>query len=450
MKAASSSSFSKPPTASSIGRLNGSSNFRTVVNFALVAIGVGILALPRAIAQGGWIVGSLLLLIAWAVSQYAIFLLWKCMVMPPDGNEKFTSFQAIGRECFGRVGIMMPLAWMPTMKEVAFVSGLGIAAALVTVIMIIVASSREAVDPVSHHDYDLVPSTPMYATLSFTNFMNAFTVAPVVPTLINDMRSPMRFPRVSVIGFLLVFIIFASIAFAGYAGFGVGSSARVANTRQGKQVPVSGGKRPNEVEVPKGGSDRLAGQNLLGQAQAEFDRLVSECGKLRKHLAANQQASESQRTTIGELEAKLNESQAEMDGLKREASDREAELRESLSAAKSKINDLQMMNKRMKEELAAVREESESRRQTCDQLGEQIAKLQADSKTSVAEVASLREHVRSIFCSVDYHAHRGIGKGFTASRSDRVRCGNQIAAALQQEAVRLRYRKGTQTRKKIT
>lgn len=135
---------------------------------------------------------------------------------------------------------------------------------------------------------------------------------------------------------------------------------------------------------------------------------------------------------------KLNESQAEMDGLKREASDREAELREwvviadlgrggmslgcrSLSAAKSKINDLQMMNKRMKEELAAVREgsysglrgptcarsESESRRQTCDQLGEQIAKLQADSKTSVAEVASLREHVRSIFCSVDYHAHRG-------------------------------------------
>lgn len=187
------------------------------------------------------------------------------MVMPPDGNEKFTSFQAIGRECFGRVGeitvsvvlyadlllvcsllvilvgdgmhelvpsvqriwwclifvgIMMPLAWMPTMKEVAFVSGLGIAAALVTVIMIIVASSREAVDPVSHHDYDLVPSTPMYATLSFTNFMNAFTVAPVVPTLINDMRSPMRFPRVSVIGFLLVFIIFASIAFAGYAGFG--------------------------------------------------------------------------------------------------------------------------------------------------------------------------------------------------------------------------------------
>ncbi|EER02125.1 hypothetical protein Pmar_PMAR028504 [Perkinsus marinus ATCC 50983] len=118
---------------------------------------------------------------------------------------------------------------------------------------------------------------------------------------------------------------------------------------------------------------------------------------------------------------KLNESQAEMDGLKREASDREAELRESLSAAKSKMNDLQMMNKRMKEELAAVREgsysvllgptcarsESESRRQTCDQLGEQIAKLQADSKTSVAEVASLREHVRSIFCSVDYHAHRG-------------------------------------------
>ncbi|KAF4650275.1 hypothetical protein FOZ61_000465 [Perkinsus olseni] len=574
MKAAADSPSSKVHTVSSIGRPDGSSSFRTIVNFALVAIGVGILALPRAIAQGGWIVGSLLISVAWGVSQYAIFLLWKCMVMAPDGKEKFTSFPAIGRECFGRVGevvvavvlyadllmvcsllvilvgdgmhqlvpsveriwwclifvgIMMPLAWMPTMKEVAFVSGLGIAAAFVTVIMVIVASSREVVDPVEETHYELFPSTPMLATLSFTNFMNAFTVAPVVPTLINDMRNPMAFARVSVVGFFLIFVIFAAIAFAGYAGFGRGlldfpnvtfaiadgrsktdwvvltvqiaievvcfchflvmfnpvcigvesaiqhvrgrsvpywfkmisrstlmiicfvvavsvpgfgslvdlggskllrsaefglavlslclaligmvfgtwsavvswltsqSASYTAGERKGAEWPeafvVDLSPAANESPTsPKESGDRSLGRNLLGQAQAEFDRIVAESGKLRKLLAANQQASESQRATIGDLEIKLDEAQAEIEKLKKDGTSREVELRGSLSTAKSKLNELQGTIKQLKEELDAAREESESRGQACDQLGEQIAKLQAENKSSVAELASLREH----------------------------------------------------------
>ncbi|KAF4688786.1 hypothetical protein FOZ60_002451, partial [Perkinsus olseni] len=580
MKAAADSPSCKVHTVSSIGRPDGSSSFRTIVNFALVAIGVGILALPRAIAQGGWIVGSLLIFVAWGVSQYAIILLWKCMVMAPDGKEKFTSFQAIGRECFGRVGevvvavvlyadllmvcsllvilvgdgmhqlvpsveriwwclifvgIMMPLAWMPTMKEVAFVSGLGIAAAFVTVIMVIVASSREVVDPVREIDYELFPSTPMLATLSFTNFMNAFTVAPVVPTLINDMRNPMAFARVSVVGFALIFVIFASIAFAGYAGFGRGLldfpnvtfaiadgrsntdwvvltvqiaievvcfchflvmfnpvcigvesaiqhvrgrsvpywfkmisrsalmiicfvvavsvpgfgslvdlggskllrsaefglavlslclaligmvfgtwSAVVScypiisaqahqpecpHTRQERQKAPNGRKRPAANESPtssKESGDRSLGRNLLGQAQAEFDRIAAECGKLRKLLAANQQTSELHRATIKDLETKLDEAHAEIEKFKKDGTSREVELRGSLSTAKTKLNELQGTIKQLKEELDAAREESQSRGQACDQLGEQIAKLQAENKSSVAELASLREHVHRL------------------------------------------------------
>ncbi|EER13560.1 amino acid transporter, putative, partial [Perkinsus marinus ATCC 50983] len=206
------------------GRPDGSSNFRTVINFALVAVGVGILALPRAIAQGGWILGSVLLAVAWSVAQYGTYLLYRCMYMHPKGEERFDSFQAIGKACFGKPGeiftafvqyldlllvcsllvilvgdgmyelvpqldriwwcvifvcVMLPLAMLPTMKEVAFVSFIGITAAFVTVIAVIGASVRESSDPIKEHEHYLMPQNASTAVLAFTNFMNAFAVTTV-------------------------------------------------------------------------------------------------------------------------------------------------------------------------------------------------------------------------------------------------------------------------------
>ncbi|KAF4659113.1 hypothetical protein FOZ61_004989 [Perkinsus olseni] len=247
------------------GRPDGSSNFRTVINFALVAVGVGILALPRAIAQGGWVLGSILLAVAWGVAQYGTYLLYRCMYMNPEGGERFMSFQAIGKACFGRPGeiftafvqyldlllvcsllvilvgdgmyelvsqldhiwwcvifvcVMLPLAMLPSMKEVAVVSFIGITAAFVTVIAVIGASVRETSDPVRVHDHFLWPLNANTAILAFTNFMNAFAVTTVVPTLVDNMQKPKQFPRVLAAGFLVIVSIFAAIAYSGYAGFG--------------------------------------------------------------------------------------------------------------------------------------------------------------------------------------------------------------------------------------
>ncbi|KAF4732754.1 hypothetical protein FOZ63_008116, partial [Perkinsus olseni] len=86
-----------------------------------------------------------------------------------------------------------------------------------------------------------------------------------------------------------------------------GSPTRVPNTRQERQKAPNGRKRPAANESPtspKESGDRSLGRNLLGQAQAEFDRILAECGKLRKLLAANQQTSELHRATIKDLETK--------------------------------------------------------------------------------------------------------------------------------------------------
>mmetsp|Transcript_25925 Transcript_25925/g.25650 ORF Transcript_25925/g.25650 Transcript_25925/m.25650 type:complete len:177 (-) Transcript_25925:52-582(-) len=72
-------------------------------------------------------------------------------------------------------------------------------------------------DRVEHY---LMPQNASTAVLAFTNFMNAFAVTTVVPTLVDNMQKPKQFPRVLVAGFFVIVAIFAAIAYSGYAGFG--------------------------------------------------------------------------------------------------------------------------------------------------------------------------------------------------------------------------------------
>ncbi|KAF4666060.1 hypothetical protein FOL47_004282 [Perkinsus chesapeaki] len=247
-----------------LGRPDGSSHFRSVVNYCLIAIGVGILALPKAIAQAGWVVGVLLLLLAAGLAQYAMVLLYKSMRMTAaDGT--FPTFQAVGKNAFGVVGmafvsfvvyldlvfvcallvilvgdgmetlvpsvdtfwwkliftlVMLPLSWLPSMKEVAFVSAIGIFATLLTCVAVVAASAREIADPVSEKIHTVWPLSLMDAVVSLTNFFFAFTVAPVIPTLVVDMKKPEDFPKVSGIALIVISVAFAIIGFAGYLGFG--------------------------------------------------------------------------------------------------------------------------------------------------------------------------------------------------------------------------------------
>ena len=50
---------------------------------------------------------------------------------------------------------------------------------------------------------------------SCSDFMNSYTIAPVVPTIIADMRDPTQFPRISAIALSVISLFFGTIGFAG-------------------------------------------------------------------------------------------------------------------------------------------------------------------------------------------------------------------------------------------
>ncbi|EER07698.1 amino acid transporter, putative, partial [Perkinsus marinus ATCC 50983] len=122
---------------------NGCSDFRGVANIVMTAVGVGVLALPNAVAFGGWVAAPLLLLLAWVLTHYQMCLLWKCLFMNPS-RKPMESYEEIGRVCFGRVG------------QVAVALCLyGVGATAVVAVSVIIAGAREAVS--SDHVHVLGP-----------------------------------------------------------------------------------------------------------------------------------------------------------------------------------------------------------------------------------------------------------------------------------------------------
>jgi vesicular inhibitory amino acid transporter len=233
--------------------------FKSVVNLVLTAVGVGVLALPRAIAQSGWIVGIALLLATWLLSQAMMHLLWKCMRSNPGVD--MTSYGSIGEAAMGRKGrvmvsiatyvglsaiciiililigsslfgitgsltrsgwimlsalIVLPLAWLPSLKEVGTLSAIGVVSVFIVGFAVVVAAClSDAPGEVSP-----TPISSSGLAMAFLEFMNSYTVAPVVPTIISNMKNPDRFPIISAYGFGMITAVFACIGFGGYAGYG--------------------------------------------------------------------------------------------------------------------------------------------------------------------------------------------------------------------------------------
>ncbi|KAF4744016.1 hypothetical protein FOZ63_019459, partial [Perkinsus olseni] len=73
----------------------GQSNFSAVVNIILTGIGVGMLGLPGAIAQAGYVLGFILLLACGAEGLLDTHLLRKCM------SSNTRNYEDIGRDAFG-------------------------------------------------------------------------------------------------------------------------------------------------------------------------------------------------------------------------------------------------------------------------------------------------------------------------------------------------------------
>ena len=249
---------------SKLGRPDGSSTFRTVVNLVMSAIGVSIFALPECFHKSGAVSSLVLLVFTAALSQYMMHLLYLCMTKYPEAK----SYPELGLIISGRFAklavsismysgiiaisgglimlmgeglhnltnksltefswtlisavILLPLSLLPSFKEIGIVSIIGVIALVATLITVVAASAKHMTDyPNTSSQSSVNTTSPDYGVTLVTCFnrlMNSFTVAPVIPSLVSDMQDPRKYFKASSIGFACIALI-AGITGFSYIGF---------------------------------------------------------------------------------------------------------------------------------------------------------------------------------------------------------------------------------------
>lgn len=192
-----------------IKKESGCSEMQAIINMILTAVGVGLLALPRAVAQSGWIGAAVLIVVSVALAHFTVWMIYSCMQTDP---QHIISYQDIGQRCYGRFGyylvaiplfldllavcamlmilvgsgmatmaphfdqqmwmlfyavLMLPLTWLPGMKEIGFVSAIGLVAAAVVSVTIVFAGIAEATREHNGHVHALGPTSATALGLSF-------------------------------------------------------------------------------------------------------------------------------------------------------------------------------------------------------------------------------------------------------------------------------------------
>lgn len=72
-------------------------------NVVCVVAGTGVLGLPMALRQGGWI-GLVILFLAWSMSIYTANLLVKCLYAGGGEVKRLTTYKDVATAAFGTVG----------------------------------------------------------------------------------------------------------------------------------------------------------------------------------------------------------------------------------------------------------------------------------------------------------------------------------------------------------
>ncbi|KAF4651067.1 hypothetical protein FOZ61_010803 [Perkinsus olseni] len=231
-----------------------------VTNMLLTGVGVGMLSIPRAVAEAGYVLGFFILIACGLLGIFYIQLLRLCMT-PTTQN-----YEDIGRSAFGRVGlvcvtvalnaaligtscllmlllgsntvklfpkleqaywilcwgaVMLPLSWLRTMKHVGYVSGtVGVAALLVLLVSIVVGSILNAVNRRDVLSYDPAPQSLVGLGITFASMTFGYAVTSTSTTIMHDMKYPNERSRAIYISMTILIILYCIIAGSGYAGWG--------------------------------------------------------------------------------------------------------------------------------------------------------------------------------------------------------------------------------------
>ncbi|XP_072165258.1 uncharacterized protein [Diadema setosum] len=229
--------------------------------------GTGVLALPRAVVDTGWI-GLFLIAVAACMLGYTGIILGRCWTIVKErfpekyGGHTRYPYPAIGSEAFGKVGrysvrfcviftmfgasvvflllaadnmhslvgkslnfcqwppiiaaCLMPLCWLGTPKDFWIVAtGASMSTGLAALLLVVQSVIEIPAEPPNHTSPTVISFLTAFGTIVF-----AFGGHGAFPTIQHDMRDPRRFYLSICLGYCTTFLIYIPVAAAGYFVFG--------------------------------------------------------------------------------------------------------------------------------------------------------------------------------------------------------------------------------------
>ncbi|QHO03357.1 hypothetical protein HN51_037749 [Arachis hypogaea] len=244
----------------------GTSFFKTCLNGLNALSGVGILSMPYAVSQGGWMSLILLLIVA-TVCWYTGLLLQRCM----DAHPLIKSYPDIGEVAFGykgrtmvaifmylelylvaveflilegdnleklfpnmdfkigslRIGgkagfvlltalAILPTTWLKSLGVLAYISIGGVVASLILIACVVCVGEVDGIG--FHQKGELVNWKGLPSAVSLFAF--CYCGHAVFPTLRNSMKDRTQFYKVLMVCFITSTITYGSMAIIGYKMFG--------------------------------------------------------------------------------------------------------------------------------------------------------------------------------------------------------------------------------------
>ena len=257
-----------------IDRTNSGSSLLAYLNVVCVIVGTGILGLPYALQQGGWI-GLLVLFLAWMMSIYTAIILIRCLYA--NGERRLSTYKEIATSAFGPIGgyvtyffncsialggpvlyivlsganlnqlcqgtvaeigavnwtiictcaLAIPFVLVKTMREVAFTSAIGVVVIFIVGFAVLAASIIDRPNQVNvEHDVVIWNKFPAaLATIAFSFGGNI-----TYPHVEASMSKPKQWPMVVFAALSSCAVLYFIVAVSGYLVYGRSVASPVYNS----------------------------------------------------------------------------------------------------------------------------------------------------------------------------------------------------------------------------